>query len=109
MSKTDRRSGQERRSINRFPIEFDVEWQSARGRASGTVSDISMEGCFILCSGDVVDGEQVKLYIPLADGMKVEFDAHVANSVYEIGFGVRFGPLSAAQRELIGKIVARTP
>jgi hypothetical protein len=66
---------------------------------------VSQEGCFVLCSGDVEEGEAVKLYIPLADGMKVEFDGRVANFVNEIGFGVKFSQLSAAQRELLKNLV----
>ena len=105
MGSLDRRSGQERRASNRYPVEVEVEWQSARGRAPGSLSDVSLDGCFVLCSGEVVEGETVKVYIPLADGMNVEFDGRVANFVYEIGFGVKFGPLSAAQRELLTTLV----
>lgn len=108
MSTSDRRNGGERRTSARHPVELEVEWQSARGRASGTLSDVSLDGCFVLCSGEVVEGEQVRLYIPLADGMKVEFDGRVANFVYEIGFGVRFSQLSAAQRELLTTLVHKS-
>ncbi len=105
MSAQDRRSGQERRGINRYPVELDVDWEGTSGRVPGTMSDVSLEGCFILSSGDVSDGDIIKIFVPLADGMKVQFAAKVANHVYEIGFGVKFEPLSAAQRELIVKIV----
>ena len=37
--------------------------------------------------------------------MKVEFTGRVANHVYEIGFRVKFDKLSAAQRDLLTKIV----
>lgn len=108
MSSSDRRSGQERRSSARHPVEVEVEWQSARGRFAGSLSDVSLDGCFVLCSGDVVEGEPVKVFIPLTDGMKVEFDGRIANFVYEIGFGVKFAQLSAAQRELLTNLVHRS-
>ena len=101
----DRRSGQERRSTNRYPVEFEVEWQGAIRRSKGSVSDISLDGCFVLSSGEVEDGERIKMFVPLADGMKVEFGGVVANHVFEIGFGIRFDKLSAAQRELLIRIV----
>lgn len=101
----DRRSGQERRSMNRYPVEIAAEWQGSTGRQSGSISDVSLDGCFVLSSGDVNDGEHVRLYIPLADGMKVEFSGRVANHVFEIGFGLKFDQLSAAQRELLMQIV----
>ncbi len=82
-----------------------MEWQGTGGRAPGTMSDVSLDGCFVLSSGDVSDGEQIKVFIPLADGMKVEFTGRVANHVFEIGFGIRFDQLSIAQRDLLVKIV----
>lgn len=108
MGTQDRRSGAERRGTNRYPVEVDVEWQGATGRSIGTLSDISLDGCFVLGSGDVTDGEHVKIFVPLADGMKVQFDGKVANHVFEIGFGIKFDPLSAAQRELLIGLVRKT-
>lgn len=108
MSTSDRRSGSERRGTNRYPVEIDVEWQGSTGRAPGAMSDVSLDGCFVLSSGDVNDGEQVKIFIPLADGMKVEFNGRVANHVFEIGFGIKFDQLSAAQRDLLVRIVRET-
>ena len=105
MPSSDRRSGQERRATARHPVEVEVEWQSARGRSTGRLSDVSLDGCFVLCSGDVTEGEPVKVFIPLADGMNVEFDGRVANFVYEIGFAVKFSQLSAAQRDLLQRLV----
>lgn len=105
MSTQDRRSGVERRSTNRFPVEVDIEWQGTGDRVAGSVSDVSLDGCFVLSSGVVTDGETVRLYIPLADGMKVEFSGRVANHVFEIGFGIKFDQLSAAQRDVLGRLV----
>ena len=105
MSTQDRRSGEERRSSNRFPVEVEVEWQGSNGRQPGSISDVSLGGCFVLCSGDVHDGDAVKIYLPLSDGMKVEFGGTVANHVLEIGFGLRFDPLSEAQRDVLAGLV----
>ncbi len=105
MSVRDRRSGEERRGSNRYPVEINIEWEAAAARQPGSMSDVSLDGCFVLSSGDVNDGDAVKLFVPLADGMKVQFDGRVANHVFEIGFGVKFPTLSVAQRELLVKIV----
>ncbi len=105
MTIRDRRSGTERRESNRYSIEQDVEWEGAAGRQPGTLSDVSIDGCFVLSSGDINDGDTVKIFVPLADGMKVQFEGKVANHVYEIGFGVRFEQLTVAQRDLLIKIV----
>jgi hypothetical protein len=105
MAIKDRRSGEERRSMNRYQVEADIEWQTSAGRSPGTLSDVSLDGCFVLSSGDVIDGENVKIFIPLADGMKVEFTGTVTNHVVEIGFGARFDKISSAQRDLLAKLV----
>lgn len=104
---SDRRSGMERRSSERFAIDVPVEWEASKGRQPGTISDVSLNGCFVLGSGDVTDGEAVKIFVPLADGMKVQFEARIANHVLEIGFGVKFEPLSAAQRDLLSRLVQK--
>lgn len=101
----DRRRGEERRGTNRNSVNIDVEWRGSGVRQPGTVSDISVDGCFVLSSGEVVDGEAVKVFLPLAEGMNVEFSGRVANHVVEIGFGVRFDRLTSAQRDLLTKLV----
>ena len=60
----------------------------------------------MLCSGDVADGEIVKIFLPLADKMSVQFWGEVANHIYEIGFAVRFIELSDAQKDFLRKFVA---
>ena len=101
----DRRSGVERRGTSRYPLEMDIEWQAGGDRSPGTTSDVSLDGCFVLSSGDVEDGERVKVFFPLEGGMRVEFSGHVANHVLEIGFGVKFDPLTASQREVLISLV----
>jgi len=105
MTIQDRRSGVERRGTNRYSITVDIEWESNAARLPGTMSDVSFDGCFVLSSGDVEDGDAVMLFIPLADGMKVQFSGRVANQVFEIGFGVKFDQLSSAQRDLLTELV----
>lgn len=102
----DRRKGNERRVIDRKPVSVDIEWESTSGRRNGTINDISHSGCFVLSGGEVTDGESVRLFIPLADGMKVEFNGEVVNHVFEIGFAVRFGSMSDAQKPIIADLIA---
>jgi hypothetical protein len=106
MSEIDRRKkSDDRRKARRFEVNIDVEWESHFGRRNGTLSDISEEGCFVLSEVDVSDGELVKIFIPLTDGMKVEFLGQVANFVYEIGFAVHFLSLSEGQKEFLTNFV----
>lgn len=104
MSKQERRS-EDRRSTTRYPIDIPSEFEVSGVRESGGLSDVSFEGCFVLSSGNVEDGSAVKIYLPLADGMKVLFTGVIVNHVLEIGFGVRFDSLSFEQREVLVNIV----
>jgi hypothetical protein len=58
-----------------------------------------------LSSGEVEDSENVKIFLPLTDGMKVQFWGQVINHVFEIGFAVRFIELSPAQADFLDKFV----
>lgn len=99
----DRRSGLERRRSIRSKLTIDVEWETSYGRRAGTLSDINDLGCFILSGGFVEDGEDVRIFLPLNEGTKVEFAGRVANHVYEIGFAVNFVDLTAAQKDFLGR------
>ncbi len=105
MAILDRRSGHNRRKVERISVTIDVEWEGLTGRLSGTISDISTVGCFILSSGEVTDSESVKIFLPLTDGMKVQFWGEVVNHVFEIGFAVRFIELSDAQKDFLEKFI----
>jgi hypothetical protein len=105
MSILDRRAGKERRQNERYSVNIDVEWEGMVGRKSGTLSDISREGCFVLSSGEVEDTENVKIFLPLTEGMKVQFWGQVINHVFEIGFAVRFIELSPAQKDFLEKFI----
>ena len=101
MAITDRRAGVERRVIKRFDVNIEIEWEGLVGRKAGTISDISPIGCFVLCSGEVEDGETVKIFFPLSDGRKIQLWGEVSNHVFEIGFAFKFIELSEAQKEFI--------
>lgn len=96
--KRDRRRGDDRRIDQRFSLELDVVCDGSSGRFEGTMSDISSTGCFILTSGEVEDGDQVRIDIPLTAGGTLSLWGDVANHVPEIGFGVRFVGLTNAQK-----------
>lgn len=91
--------------MRRYAINLDIEWEGLIGRQQGTVSDVSMLGCFVLCSGEVENGETVKLFFPIGGGMRVQFWGEVVNHVFEIGFGVRFIELTESQQELLERLI----
>ena len=101
----DRRSGRDRRADERANVAIDVEWEGVGGRKPGTISDISARGCFVLCSGEAADGENVSIFLPLSGGMKVQFRGVVANHTPEIGFAARFVGLSKAQKTFLVEFI----
>lgn len=103
----DRRKGIERRAFRRYSVRIDIEWEGLIGRQQGTISDISSFGCFVLCSGEVENGETVKLLIPVRKGMKIQIFGEVVNHVFEIGYGMRFVKLNEAQRGFLEKLISK--
>ena len=107
MDLTDRRSGQDRRAILRKNVSIDVEWEGVNGRLPGVLSDLSGAGCFVLSSGEVAEGDTIKLFLPLGEGMKVEVIGEVRNCVFEIGFALRFTHETEAQNDVITGLMAK--
>ena len=101
MPNTDRRAGSDRRAVERLNVNIEVEWEGLIGRKSGIISDVSPTGCFVMCSGEVEDGENVKVFFPLTDGRTIQFWGEIANHVFEIGFAVKFIEMSDAQKEFL--------
>lgn len=97
----DRRSSIDRRTARRYSVTIDIEWELSGERHPGTISDLSEGGCFVLTGIEVEDGDEVGLYLPIGDGMKVQYVGTVTNHVYEIGFAVSFTRLSEAQRNVL--------
>jgi hypothetical protein len=104
--KPDRRSGTDRRSTSRYGLLLEIEYEDRKGRHPGTLSDISPTGCFILGKGEVADGDDVRVFLPLSSGMTVQFEGEIANHVLEIGFAVNFLNLSEAQTEFLDNFIA---
>lgn len=97
----ERRRGKDRRATERFSVNIDIEWEGLSGKMTGTISDISISGCFVLCSGEVEDGDYIKIFFPLSTGKKFEFMGEVTNHVFEIGFGICFINLTDTQKEFL--------
>ena len=97
----DRRRSSDRRSSRRFSVTIEIEWEFNGERHPGTISDLSEGGCFVLTGVEVEDGVEVNLFMPIGDGMKVQYAGVVTNHVYEIGFAVGFTKVSEAQRNVL--------
>ena len=98
---TDTQPSNDRRSEKRYTVTIDIEWERNGKRHAGTISDLSEGGCFVLTGVEVEDGEEVKLFLPIGDGMKVQYAGEITNHVHEIGFAAQFSRVSEAQRNIL--------
>ena len=101
----DRRSGRNRRSVERFRVNINAEWKLIGARNFGTINDISTKGCFVACSGEIENGKKVSLFLVLKNGVKLPFLGEIVNNVYEIGFGVKFIDLKKEQKSFLKRLV----
>jgi hypothetical protein len=95
-----------RRSAERAQADLLCKWEGVVGSDLGTVSDLSVEGCFVVCSGSVLEHEQIKLEFNFPDFTSLPFYGEVVYQIDEIGFALRFIDPTPAQTEFLGKLMA---
>jgi hypothetical protein len=81
---------EKKRKAPRISVHLDVAWEGLFGKQKGTISDISVSGCYVLSSGEVIDGEIVKI-IPLRlPDINVVIKGEVRHHHHDLGFGMQF-------------------
>jgi PilZ domain len=93
--------GFERREVERYKVNLPVRWEGRRATREGTITDISIGGCFVLADDLIDRGDPVKIELLLPAGA-ITLWGHVIYTAEEIGFGVRFSPATpeAERRKL---------
>lgn len=97
----------ERRRAPRVRVNLEVSWQAGEEARKGTISDISVSGCFVLCSGDVADGNPVEVEFRLAKARAIALRGEVVNHHLEIGFAMRFTEIGNKESAFLQKLVER--
>jgi len=85
----------DRRIINRFPVDFRVDYINSGDYVISCSKDISMDGMFINTDSPRPAGTHVNLIFPLDDHMEIEVSALVVwnrlkNNFQKAGMGVQF-------------------
>lgn len=80
----------ERRQHERVNIYLRVRWEGLFGCYEGTLSDISVGGCFILTEKQIAVREVIRVEVELHDGEWVKVWGEVRNQFPGVGFGVRY-------------------
>ena len=80
----------ERRKVDRAKVSLSVTWESALATLQGEITDLSVNGCFILADDKVSLGELIKLEIQQPKSGHLYLGGKVIYQMLEIGFGVLF-------------------
>jgi hypothetical protein len=83
--------GEERRRVERYRVGLRARWTGKQTWRDGTITDLSIAGCFVLTEDRIEPGELVKIELLLPADV-VTLWGHVIYKAEEIGFGVRFSP-----------------
>jgi hypothetical protein len=95
----------ERRRAERVRINLDVQWEGVLEKRSGTISDLSLSGCFILTDGEVKDNELISIEIDVPAMMRLQLWGVVVYSALEIGFALRFNEMTATEQILLARLI----
>ena len=95
----------ERRKAPRARVKLAARWEGAMSRESGTVTDLSRNGCFVLTGGEVESKELVWLEIQLNDSETVNFWAEVVDAASDIGFALKFNSSSPEDEAALAKFL----
>ena len=97
----------ERRRAERVRVNLDVMFADQARQHKGTISDISVSGCFILAAGEAAIAETITVTIQLPSKKIVMLRGEVVYNTPEIGFAICFKELPASGMSFIEKLVKR--
>jgi hypothetical protein len=80
----------EERNASRVNVNLPARWEGVLESRAGTITNLSVSGCFVLSGGKVEPGELVRLEIYLPDDEPVYLWGEVVDEADEIGFAARF-------------------
>src|SRR6267378_468416 len=84
----------ERRDSKRVWADISVQWHGLLNSREGSISDMSLTGCFILTGGEVSPGELVSVEIDLPGLLRMQLWGKVVYHIADMGFALRFKDLS---------------
>jgi hypothetical protein len=81
---------EERRGAPRVKVNLPARWEGVLTQQQAQVTNLSVNGCFLLSGGKVEPKELVRVEITLPGQNPMYFWAEVVDAAYEIGFAVHF-------------------
>jgi len=95
----------ERRRAERVRADLPVRWEGFLEKSRGTISDISVTGCFILTGGAVKTDELVSVEMDVPALLHMQLWGVVVYSSEPVGFAIRFKELSATEQGLLDRVI----
>ena len=85
----------------------EISLESASGKRSARISDVSLGGCFVDTLTNVCEGEEVHLIGDVGDSGHLDIRGKVAYVMNGFGFGVAFTTFDNGSEAAIKKMVEK--
>jgi len=103
-----KRKKTERRGAPRAKVNLPARWEGVMTHQHASVTNLSVNGCFLLSGGSVERKELLRLEITLPDNQQIYPWAEVVEAAGEIGFAVRFTSMEQDEEERLSLFVIQT-
>jgi hypothetical protein len=95
----------ERRRAERVRADMPVRWEGFLEKNRGTISDISVNGCFILTGGAVKPDELVSMEMDVPSLLRMQLWGIVVYISEPVGFAIRFNELGAHEQAMLSHLL----
>lgn len=95
----------ERRRAPRAKVNLPARWEGVISQQHASVTNLSVNGCFVLSGGSVEARELLRLEITFPDNDQIYPWAEVVEEAGEIGFAVRFTSMDNDEKERLNRFV----
>jgi hypothetical protein len=105
MEVDNNRMQSERRRAERVRADLPARWEGFLEKSQGTISDISVNGCFILTGGAVKPDELVSLEMDVPALLRMQLWGSVVYISEPVGFAIRFNELGAHEQAMLSRLL----
>jgi hypothetical protein len=95
----------ERRRAKRAKVNLNARWEGVATYSTGTITDLSASGCFILTNDNAETNELIRIEMQLYGGKWIYMWGEIVYRAPEIGFGLRFTGSPEPEQTLIARLI----
>lgn len=97
----------ERRGAPRAKVNLPARWEGVLSQQHASITNLSVNGCFVLSGGKVEARELIRLEITFPDNDQIYPWAEVVEAAGEIGFAVRFTSMDDDEHERLHRFLKK--